>query len=186
MLENSKSAPAKVNGAAADSTATLLHLAPHEELLFHYLSILAVIPNKRNHILHILDFYGQRDNATNELQQQQKSGAQPSFDLVGQAEKHLRLKRFQTMVDIPQNAELLQANAKMIELYVLIVQEGVFSITGVNPLQAKHIKYDRIYEEADSTKAVFEEIQFTRGLAIIDYIQAVRQLEKFKKRDLFK
>jgi hypothetical protein len=87
------------------------------------------------------------------------------------------------MVDIPQNAELLQANAKMIELYVLIVQEGVFSITGVNPLQAKHIKYDRIYEEADSTKAIFEEIQFTRGLAIIDYIQAVRQLEKFKKKD---
>jgi hypothetical protein len=62
------------------------------------------------------------------------------------------------MVDIPPNARLLQANAKMIELYVLIVQEGVFSITGVNPLQAKHVKYDRIYEEADSTKAVFEEI----------------------------
>lgn len=94
VLENSKSAPAKATGAAADSTATLLHLAPHEELLFHYLSILAVIPNKRNHILHILDFYGQRDSTTNELQQQQKSGAQPSFDLVGQAEKHLRLKRF--------------------------------------------------------------------------------------------
>tara|TARA_B110000285_G_C15123481_1_gene618681 strand:+ start:2332 stop:2757 length:426 start_codon:yes stop_codon:yes gene_type:complete len=90
------------------------------------------------------------------------------------------------MVDIPPNARLLQANAKMIELYVLIVQEGVFSITGVNPLQAKHVKYDRIYEEADSTKAVFEEIQFARGLAIIDYIQAVRQLEKFKKKDLFK
>jgi hypothetical protein len=74
----------------------------------------------------------------------------------------------------------------MIELYVLIVQEGVFSITGVNPSQAKHVKYDRIYEEADSAKSIFEEIKFVRGLAIIDYIQAVRQLEKFKKRDQFR
>lgn len=94
VLENSKSAPAKATGAAEGSTATLLQLDPHEELLFHYLSILAIIPNKRNHILHILDFYGQRDNTKNEGQQQQISGAQPSFDLVGQAEKHLRLKRF--------------------------------------------------------------------------------------------
>ena len=94
VLENSRSAPAKATGAAEGSTAKLLQLEPHEELLFHYLSILAVIPNKRNHILHILDFYGQRDSTKNELQQQHKSSAQPSFDLVGQAEKHLRLKRF--------------------------------------------------------------------------------------------
>ena len=93
------------------------------------------------------------------------------------------------MVAIPPNARLLQANAAMVELYVLIVQEGVFSITGVNPQQARHMKnmnYDRIYEEADSTKAVFEEIKFARGLAIIDYIQAVRQLERFGKKVLFK
>ena len=93
VLENSRSAPAKPTGAGEDPTATLLQLEPHEELLFHYLSILAVIPNKRSHILHILDFYGQRESAKNEGQQQ-NSGAQPAFDLVGQAEKHLRLKRF--------------------------------------------------------------------------------------------
>ena len=90
------------------------------------------------------------------------------------------------MIAIPHNAELLQANTKMIELYVLIVQEGIFSITGVSPLQSKHIKYDRIYEEADGARDLFEKIEFERGLAIIDYIQAVRQLEKFKKKEEFK
>jgi len=102
VLEPSNSAPPKTGGAAGDSGATLLQLEPHEELLFHYLSILAVIPKKRDHILHILDFYGQRDRTKNEGQQPQKRGAPPSFDL--------RLKRFQTMVEIPPNARLLQAN----------------------------------------------------------------------------
>lgn len=62
------------------------------------------------------------------------------------------------MIAIPHNRELLQANTKMIELYVLIVQEGVFSLTGVNPQQPKHIKYDRIYEEADSARDLFSSI----------------------------
>ena len=40
------------------------------------------------------------------------------FDLVQQAEK--RLKKMQTIVDIPDDAKLLRANTMMLELYVQI------------------------------------------------------------------
>jgi hypothetical protein len=33
----------------------------HEELFYNYLSILALIPEKHNEFMHILDAYGQRE-----------------------------------------------------------------------------------------------------------------------------
>ena len=45
------------------------------------------------------------------------------FNLVQQAEK--RLKKFKTIVEIPDEAKLLRANTMMLELYVMISQEGL-------------------------------------------------------------
>lgn len=90
---------------------------------------------------------------------------------------------------IPEAAWLLRANAQMLELYVSIAQEGVFAMNGPSMQQQnwnRRIKYDSIYEQADGMRAFYEEIQYKRGLAMIDYVQAMRQLEKFKKVKEFK
>jgi hypothetical protein len=79
----------------------------HEELLFHNLSILAIIPSKRADLLDILDTHGQR---------QHKPIDEADYDLVGQTEK--RLKKMQTIVDIPIDAKLIRANTMMLELFV--------------------------------------------------------------------
>ena len=45
--------------------------------------------------------------------------------------------------------------------------------------------YDEIYEHANEIRSYFERIGFKRGLAIIDYIMAIRII-KFKKMIQFK
>ena len=68
VLEASNSAPPKAVGGVGvgGGQGEQIWLAAHEELLFHYLAILALLPLRRNHILHVLDYYGQRE--TNEQQ----------------------------------------------------------------------------------------------------------------------
>jgi hypothetical protein len=73
ILEVARSAPPKRGFNAQNSQAAgqdddpspgetrLLLLETHEELFFHYLSILALLPQRRSDILQILDTYGQRD-----------------------------------------------------------------------------------------------------------------------------
>ena len=55
-----------------------------------------------------------------------------SFDMVKSAEK--RLKKFKTVVEIPDEAKLLMANCRMVELYATI-QEEVQSNAGMNTKQ---------------------------------------------------
>ena len=58
------SAPAKTHSQVSSTEGgqrkkkDCLDLKPHEELFFHYLSILALIPDKRQSILQILDTFG--------------------------------------------------------------------------------------------------------------------------------
>ena len=65
--EQSNSAPPKTGCEIISEAAeeleqrvetTLLQLKIHEELFFHNLSILAIIPSKRAELLNILDFHG--------------------------------------------------------------------------------------------------------------------------------
>ena len=63
----------------------LLLLETHEELLFHYLSILALLPQRRSDILQILDTYGQRDQREKDATTTTtttKGGTGSQFDLV--------------------------------------------------------------------------------------------------------
>lgn len=64
--------------------STLLQLKPHEEIFFHKLSIMAVIPAKREEMLGILNTYGQRHSSA---LNNQSPGA--SFDIVSMAQKRL-------------------------------------------------------------------------------------------------
>ena len=89
ILEVARSAPPKqgfdgqisqVDGEDEDPSAMetrLLQLETHEELLFHYLSILALLPQRRSDILQILDTYGQREK---DATMKGDTGAQ--FDLI--------------------------------------------------------------------------------------------------------
>lgn len=76
----------------------------------------------------------------------------------------------------------------MLELYVIIADEGVLPGFNYGQPQAKvaGIKLDTIYEEANEKRLFFEQIGFKRGLAILDYIQAIRQAVKFKKLNTYK
>lgn len=76
----------------------------------------------------------------------------------------------------------------LLQLYVSITQEGIFTMNGLGLQQQKnrHLKYDRIYEQANEFRPFFEQIQFNLGIAILNYVQAVRTLKKFKKVDEFK
>jgi len=150
----------------------LLQLGSHEELFFHYLSILALLPARRADLLRILDTYGQREKGAGG---EPAAGSRPHFDMVQQAEK--RLKKFETIVEIPDEAKLLRANTMMLELYVTIM-DSMYSITGMGK-QNRHIKLDRVYEAAHEMRQFFVELQFQRGLAMIDYVQAKRQIKKF-------
>ena len=50
----------------------------------------------------------------------------------------------------------------------------------------KVMKHDHVYEKANEMKPSFEEYQYRRGLAMLDYIQATIILKKFKKVNEFK
>lgn len=86
--EQSNSAPPKqgqyevIPEESENRREKLLQLKVHEELFFHNLSILALIPCKRAELLTILDSHNRRgDQAASEVE---------DFDLVQQAEKRLR------------------------------------------------------------------------------------------------
>ena len=121
--------------------------------------------------MQILDTYAQREKNTSHV----KNINSNQFDLVQQAEK--RLKKFKTIVEIPDESKLLIANTMMLELFVLISQEGMFSLTSVRGTPKY---YDNIYEHANEIRSYIEQIGFKRGLAIIDYIMALRII-RFKK-----
>lgn len=64
-------------------------------------------------------------------------------------------------MEIPDDAELLRANAMMLELYVSISQEGGFAMNGFNVQQQnanRHMKIDSIYEQANDMRPFYEEI----------------------------
>ena len=58
------------------------------------------------------------------------------FNLVGMAEQ--RIKNFETVIQIPDEAKLLKANTMMLELYVQIKDRNLTSA----PHVFKHLKYD--------------------------------------------
>ena len=81
----------------------------------------------------------------------------------------------------------MRANTMMIELYVAISQEGSFAINGINQINKnRSLKYDVIYETANVIRIFYQELQFKRGLGILDYIQAVRIHKKYRDLDKFK
>lgn len=157
-------------------------LQDHEELFFHFLSILALLPEKRQNFHNILDTYMSREKrATVRLK-----GKQEQFNLFDAAES--RMQNFETLIEIPEDAKLLRANTMLLQLYVEIVHDQDMVLAGAGQLDKgpnRHLKYDSIYEQADEMRPFFEELEFTEGLAILDYVQAVRQLKKFKKVDEF-
>ena len=75
---------------------------------------------------------------------QSTAGSKSGFDMVQQAEK--RLKKFETDVEIPDEAKLLRANTMMLELFVTIM-DSQYSITS-GARQNRHAKFDRVYEFA--------------------------------------
>ena len=85
--QQSKSAPAKSGfdmipeECERQPETTLLQLKIHEELFFHNLSILAIIPSKRADLLDILDTHGQRQHTPID---------EADYDLVVQTEKRLK------------------------------------------------------------------------------------------------
>ena len=56
---------------------------------------------------------------------------------------------------------------------------------GMQPGQANR-GYDPVYEQASEISLLFEEIQFIRGLAILEYIQALRLIKRQRKPKEFK
>jgi len=90
-------------------------MQPHEELFFHYLSILAILPSKRQRLTEILGTFGKKDKNIDVNTSNTPSG---TLDIVQQQEK--RLNKFKTVVEIPEDAILLRANTMMLELYVIM------------------------------------------------------------------
>lgn len=88
-----------------------------------------------------------------------------------------------TIVEIPDEAVLLLANTKLLELYVCIQQNDDSSEKNI---LNKKKKIDHITEFAEEIGQFFMKIGFKRGVAIISYIQAVRQYKQFRKLSVFK
>lgn len=105
------------------------------------------------------------------------------FDLIEQAEK--RMKNFETVIQIPDEAKLLRANTMLLELYVVIV-DSQFSVLSGRQKENRINKYDFVYETANQMRVFFEDIQFKRGLAILDYVQARRLFRMNRKAADFK
>lgn len=53
-------------------------------------------------------------------------------------------------------------------------------------MKKPNLGYDRVYEEASSISLIYEEIQFNRGLAIMEYIQAMRLIKRQRKMEFKK
>ena len=115
-------------------------LQDYEELFFHYLSILALLAEKRIHFHNILDTYLQRSGPQKEKEDEKE------FNFYQEWER--RNKQYETLIEIPDEAKLLRANTMLLQLYVSITQEGIFTMNGLGLQQQKnrHLKYDRIYE----------------------------------------
>lgn len=76
---------------------------------------MALIPEKYNDFMNILDAYGQRKRENKQKNEEKKEFV---VDLVKQAERRLQKQR--TFVELPEDSKLLIANTKMLELYVTI------------------------------------------------------------------
>lgn len=133
----------------------LLQLKLHEEIFLHTLSILALIPAKREEMLGMLNTYSQRHSS---LQGAQQTPA--GLDLVSMAQK--RLLSAKTVVDIPDDAKLLLANSKMLELYAILRKSEVGGIHGMGVgsqqqhASTSHSRYiDLVHDEAEAMRAQF-------------------------------
>ena len=106
-----------------------LKLRPYEELFFHYLSILAIIPKERPKVLVILDTFGTRPGAQAAEEAEPTSGdnrrrqTNKSTFTMMQSEAQRKLTDYKTLVDIPEKSKLLRANTLMLELYVQIHED---------------------------------------------------------------
>lgn len=173
------SAPPKNLHMGEGQSKDLLVMEDHEQLLCNYLSILALIPEKYNDFMNILDAYGQRKREPKPVNEEKQEFV---VDLVKQAERRLQKQR--TFVDLPEDSKLLIANTKMLELYVTIQMNNDQSEQN---RKDRKKKFDRINELANEIgKNYFEKINFTRGLAMVFYVQAIRQYTQFKKTLQFK
>ena len=101
-----------------------------------------------------------------------------------------KFKTAGTMLEIPDSSVLLVANIKLLELFMLNddVKSEAMALTrsGRRLKKPKDRFVDPIYEFCHRSKRSFEEIHFTKGLAILLYVQAKRQIKKFKRADKFK
>lgn len=82
----------------------------------------------------------------------------------------------------------------MLELYVQIKEDLTSIMDYMNIEQKDAVKqpaqvtrgYDRVYEQASEITLLYEEIQFNRGVAIMEYIQALRLVKRQRKMDFRK
>ena len=115
-----------------------MKLEVHEELFFHYLSILAILPSRRSDLLRILDSFNENQNKS-------------SSKVAGGSTLQKRLNQ-DTFVDIPDEAQLLRANTMLVELYVMINDLGLF-IRGHGINQPNKVnQVDNVYEQANSVR----------------------------------
>jgi len=87
-------------------------------------------------------------------------------------------------VEIPDEAKLLMANCMLLELYDLLMVER---LAGAKDKKPHHVaKSDAIFERADEMREFFTQLQFGRGLAILDYLQSIRLRSKLGNLKEFK
>ena len=166
ILEEESTQPIQKKKTINTETVTQkkqLYLKEHEDLFFTYLSILALLPGKRADLLRILSSHHSRWN-----DEEEENG--PTLNNAKEANK--RIMKFETEVEVPESSKLLRANLMMLEIYTYIL-DSQFSITEKGPMN-RSMKYDHIYETADRMREFFDSLQFTRGLAMLEYIQAKR------------
>jgi len=68
-------------------------------------------------------------------------------------EANKRIKKFETVVEVPESSKLLRANLMMLELYTYIL-DSQFSISAMGH-QNRSMKYDHVYETADRMRKFF-------------------------------
>lgn len=169
-----QSAPPKLSScldSVSQSSKVIIHqLSPCEELFYHYLSILALLPDRRQDFLQILDTYGQREKNNNSSSFKQNGNNNQFVSGTGKP-----IQEYKPLVEIPAEAVLLKANTQMLELYVLLSQEAKQYLIRPElktPKPNRAIKYDSIFEKSNEVRVFFDSINFKRGLAMVDYIQA--------------
>lgn len=174
-----------------------MEMETHEKLLFHFLSVLALIPARRGEFDEIVQkfdtiFTVKDGHAEDLLPANAQKAVKKEANYADQmrAEVDRKFKTQNIMIDIPDSSILLLANLKLLELFMLnddVKQEHMaLTRSGRHYKKAKNRYEDPIYEFCHQVKQSFENIQFTKGLAILLYVQAKRQIKKFKRTDRFK